>query len=114
MTIIIAGSIDMAPENVQKALETGEPLITGAKTQDGCLNYEWTIDPSTAGRIWVYERWASQEALANHFQNHWYTDMRDALGGFGITGTSIQKYRVDAEEPVYDETMTPRADFFTV
>jgi hypothetical protein len=23
------------------------------------------------------------------------------------------KYRIDLAEPVYDETMTPRADFFT-
>lgn len=114
MTIIIAGSIDMAPENVAGALATGEPLITGAKTQDGCLNYEWTADPATPGRIWVYERWSGEQALSNHFQNQWYLRMRDELGGFGITGTDIQKYRVDAEESVYDETMTPRADFFTV
>ena len=29
-------------------------------------------------------------------------------------GPATAKYRVDVEEPVYDSTMTPRADFFTL
>ena len=39
--------------------------------------------------------------------------MRDNIGSYGITGSEVHKYRVDLMEPVYDETMTPRADFFT-
>ena len=39
--------------------------------------------------------------------------MRDALGGFGLLGAETFKYLVEIQEPVYDETMTPRADFFT-
>ena len=35
------------------------------------------------------------------------------LGQHGITGSQISKFRVDLEEPVYDDTGTPRADFFT-
>ena len=35
------------------------------------------------------------------------------LGAHGITGSQISKFRVDLEEPVYDGTGTPRADFFT-
>jgi len=31
----------------------------------------------------------------------------------GIVGTDVKKYRCDLSEPVYDATMTPRADFFT-
>ena len=39
--------------------------------------------------------------------------MREAIGRFGILNADTAKYRVDLEEPVYDETFTPRADFFT-
>ena len=39
--------------------------------------------------------------------------MRDLLVGGGIVGTDTKKYRCDLSEPVYDETFTPRADFFT-
>ena len=36
-----------------------------------------------------------------------------AFGSFGLIAADTKKYRVDLEEPVYDETFTPRADFFT-
>jgi hypothetical protein len=39
--------------------------------------------------------------------------MRVALAQFGIRGADVLKYRIDAAEPVYDETGTARADFFT-
>ena len=51
--------------------------------------------------------------LQNHFNNHWYQDMRVALAQFGIKGADVLKYRIELAEPVYDETGTARADFFT-
>jgi quinol monooxygenase YgiN len=111
--IIISGTVDLPPENLEKALAAGKPLIEGALTQEGCLDYDWCPEPLHPGRIRVFERWASEEALASHFQNRWYNEMREALGQFGIISADTAKYRVDVTEPVYDETFTPRADFFT-
>ena len=111
--IIISGTIEMPPENVAPALEAGRPLIEGALTEEGCLDYDWCPDPLHPGRIRVFERWESEAALAAHFECDWYLKMRDNIGSFGITGSDVSKYRVDLAEPVYDETMTPRADFFT-
>jgi quinol monooxygenase YgiN len=111
--IIISGTIDMPPENALKAIETARPLIEGALTEEGCLDYDWCPNPLVPGRIRVFERWASEEALAAHFQTEWYLKMREHIGGFGLIGAETAKYRVDAEEPVYDETFTPRADFFS-
>lgn len=111
--IIISGTIDMPPENVEAALEAGKPLIEGALTQPGCLDYDWCPEPLHPGRIRVFERWDSEESLASHFQDRWYNEMREALGQFGIINADTAKYRVDLSEPVYDETFTARADFFT-
>ena len=111
--IIISGTVDLPPENLEAALAAGEPLIAGALTQPGCLDYDWCPDPRHPGRIRVFERWESEEALARHFDNHWYKDMRENIGKFGLIAADTAKYRVDLSEPVYDETMTPRADFFT-
>ena len=113
MKIIISGTVDIDPEKMSAAMTAGKPLIDGALTQDGCLDYDWCPDPTTEGRIRVFERWASQEALSNHFDNHWYTDMRDAIGSFGLRSADVLKYKVELEEPIYDETGTPRADFLT-
>lgn len=111
--IIISGTVDLPPENLEAALAAGKPLIEGALTEEGCLDYDWCPEPLTPGRLRVFERWESEEALAAHFQTRWYTEMRDTIGKFGIIAADTAKYRVDLEEPVYDETMTARADFFT-
>lgn len=111
--IIISGTVDLPPEKLEAALAAAKPLIEGALTEPGCLDYDWCPDPLNPGRLRVFERWESEEALAFHFENEWYLRMRETLGSFGLLGASTAKYRVDLEEPVYDETMTPRADFFT-
>ena len=113
MKIIISGTVDIDPEQMEAAMTAAKPLIEGALTQEGIMDYDWCPDPLTPGRIRVFERWESQQALENHFNNHWYQDMRVALAQFGIRGADVLKYRIDAAEPVYDETGTARADFFT-
>ena len=42
-----------------------------------------------------------------------YKNMRDTIPQYGVTAVEVLKYRIDLVEPVYDETATPRADFFT-
>ncbi|MFP6806750.1 MAG: antibiotic biosynthesis monooxygenase [Pseudomonadales bacterium] len=111
--MIISGTVDIDPERMDEAMIAARPLIVGALTQDGCMDYDWCPDPITAGRIRVFERWTDEKALSNHFNNHWYTDMRDAMGGFDVRSADVLKYRIEIAEPVYDNTGTPRADFFT-
>ena len=111
--IIISGTIDMPAENIGPALEEARPLIDGALAEKGCLDYDWCPDPRVPGRIRVFERWETQEDLHAHLNDEWYFNMRDCLGRYGITGAETYKYRVDIQEPVYDESGVARADFFT-
>ncbi len=111
--IIISGTVDLPPEKMDEALATAKPLIEGALTEKGCLDYDWCPDPLTRGRIRVFERWETEADLQAHFDDRWYKDMRDTLGQFGILGAETYKYKVDIQESVYDESGTPRADFFT-
>jgi quinol monooxygenase YgiN len=111
--IIISGTVDLPPDRLEAALAAAKPLIEGALTEPGCLDYDWCPDPLHPGRIRVFERWVDEASLTSHFQTHWYLEMRDTLGSFGILAAETAKYRVDLSEPVYDTTGTPRADFFT-
>jgi len=113
MKIIISGTVDIDPEQMAAAMAAAKPLIEGALSQEGILDYDWCPDPLVAGRIRVFERWVDTASLQNHFNNHWYQDMRVALSQFGIKGADVLKYRIELAEPVYDETGTARADFFT-
>ena len=90
------------------------PLQMATREQEpGCLAYCFAPDPGVPGRIQVYELWADEASLAAHFTHPNYLNMRDWLGSVGLKGADNKKYRVDLAEPVYDDTRTPRADFFT-
>lgn len=115
MGIIIAGDIDVEPGTEAQLLIDAQPHIAAALEEPGCLAYSWAVNPARPGRILVFEEWADEAALAGHLAGAPYRDMGAHLGrGQGITGFSVQKYRFDKAEPVYDESETPRADFFTL
>ena len=113
--IIIAGTIDLAdPSNREEAMRSAGPLQQKTRSEEpGCHAYVFAPDPCVEGRICVYELWEDEASLAAHFQHANYLNMRTALGQIGLKGADNKKYRVDLSEPVYDTTMTPRADFFT-
>ena len=114
MTIIIWAQADIAPDEAHMLIEGAKPLIDAALAEPGCEAYSWAHDPFTPGRVHVFERWASEEALAAHFKNPAYTEMGAHLRSRGPITIVSRKFRVDAEGPIYDDTRTPRADFFNL
>lgn len=111
--IIIAGTIELDPERRDEALTKAQPHIDGALGQAGCEAYTWAADHDSQGRVEVFERWSGESELAAHFEGPHYKAMLATLGGFGLRGVDVSKYRVDLREPVYDADNKPRADFFT-
>ncbi|MEE2891656.1 MAG: putative quinol monooxygenase [Pseudomonadota bacterium] len=109
--ILIAGTIDVDPEQRDAALAEARPYIEGALTQEGCLAYTWTADPERPERIHVFEEWTSGEALEAHFGNRYYADMRRHLGRCGIRGAETHKYLVADKAPVYDSSGVATAAF---
>ena len=113
--IIIAGEIDLDdPAGRAAGLEQSIPLQLATREQEpGCEASVCAADPCIERRIIVYELWENEAALAPHFDHENYFNMGGLLRGLGISATN-NKYRCDLREPVYDDTRTPRADFFTV
>lgn len=113
--IIIAGYIDFTDEAARNAaVEASQPLQQATRDDEpGCGAYCFAADPCVANRVQVYELWDDEASLAAHFEHENYFGMRTMLGEMGLTGADNKKFRVDLAEPVYDDTRTPRADFFT-
>ncbi len=111
--ILIAGTVDVDPDQRDAALEAGRPHMEATRAQKGCVDYVWSADGLVPGRIYVYERWESQEALEAHFAGPHYLAMRDTMAAHGLRGADVSKYRPDLSGPVYDSQGRPRADFFT-
>ncbi|NLR73206.1 antibiotic biosynthesis monooxygenase [Novosphingobium sp. ERN07] len=113
MTILITAVMDLDPEAADRILRDSRPLIEASLAEPGCEAYSWALDPLTPGRVHVFERWTDEAALAHHFSLPNYTEMRSQLRSAGPVVSTSRKYLVAHDEPVYDETGTPRADFFT-
>jgi quinol monooxygenase YgiN len=111
--IIIAGTVDVDPEQRGEALVAGRPHMEATRAQAGCLDYTWTADELTPGRIYVFERWESQADLQAHFEGPHYLAMRNTIASFGLVRADVLKYRPEISEPVYDSTGKARADFFS-
>ena len=116
MTVIIAGTMDLEdPSQMKEMLLSARPYIEGALAEEGCIEYAWTEDHLNPGRLYVYEEWTSSDTLEAHLQSHWYRDMGAHLSQYPRKERQrvIKKYRVDLEEPVYDDTGVARGHFFT-
>ena len=111
--IIIAGTVDVDPARRDEALVAGRPHMESTRSQKGCLDYNWSADGLVPGRIYVYERWETQDDLAAHLSGPYYLAMRDTIAAHGLRGADVFKCRPAIAEPVYDEKGVPRADFFT-
>jgi quinol monooxygenase YgiN len=112
MTVIVAGTVDFAPESAAPAAIGANPHIDAAYAEPGCLCYAWTLDPLTPGRVRVFEEWDSADNLAAHLAGDAYRSMLEHLRSFTILAATTRKYRVDRSCPVYDSQGVPRADFF--
>jgi len=113
MTVLINGTMHMPSGVRETTLAETAHLVVETRTQAGCLHYVWSADPTSATRVYVYEKWASVEALAAHLAGPYYQNMLGVLGKSGVTDVEVLKYKVAVEEPVYDPQGRPRADFFT-
>jgi len=113
MTVLIAGTVQIPAGDREKALAESADLVAETRTQQGCLHYVWSADPTSATRVYVYENWASVDDLAAHLAGPYYMQMLGILGKYEVTDTQVSKYKVALEEPVYDPEGRPRADFFT-
>ena len=87
--------------------------IDGALTEPGCVAYSWTQCHLIPGRVMVYEEWTSSENLEAHLNSHFYRDMGGHLSSFERVQTTapILKYRVELQEPVYDENGVAKGHF---
>ena len=113
MTILIAGTVEMAPQDRDKALADAATLMADTRAQSGCVHYVWSADPTSEKRIYVYEYWDTTEDLAAHLAGPFYAQMLALLGKYSAENAEVSKFRIDLEEPVYDPQGKPRADFFT-
>jgi quinol monooxygenase YgiN len=61
--LIVAGWLRVDPADREPFVRDGQRLVRAARAAPGCLDFAFTADSVDAGRIDVYERWASEAEL---------------------------------------------------
>jgi len=112
--IVLAGTGEFATRQGRDEClaASGQYQEPTRRDEPGCLAYYFAADPVVETCMVVYELWADEAALAAHFQHRNYRHMGAHFAKHGFVQGNFKKYRVDRSEQVYDDTFTPRADFF--
>jgi quinol monooxygenase YgiN len=99
---VIAGWIDVDPAGVETLLEAAVIMMAETRKEPGNLEYSFSADPATPGRIRVFERWRSDADLRGHFDSPHMTVFQQALGRAGVRGRDLARFHVSAVGPVFE------------
>ena len=111
MKLIIAAQIEVAAERRDAALSAASPIISSILLQEGCVRYDWAADCRTSGLIIVFEEWASQDALDQHFAGPNFGKMNALLAEIGIKSAAAKKYSIEREGSVFNADGVPTSKF---
>lgn len=100
MTLIIAGTVRVPPENVERFKPHMDAMLAASRAEDGCLVYSYAVDVEDAGLIRVFEAWRDQAALDAHFKTPHLAEWRAAWPAFGVSDRRLVAYDVAAERPL--------------
>jgi quinol monooxygenase YgiN len=66
--LIVAGYFDVEPEQRDEFISDRVEAMARSRAEPGCISYAFTGDPIDLGRVLLFERWESKEALAVHLE----------------------------------------------
>jgi quinol monooxygenase YgiN len=94
--VIISGVFEVEPSQREAFLTARTESMRRSRAEPGCLEYVFSADPLEPGRVVLFERWESSEALDAHLAG-----MRDWPRPDGpqvaTTSSRLMRYDVTGE-----------------
>ena len=100
MTLIVAGTIRVPPQNLEAFRPHMLAMMTATRAEDGCLAYSYAEDVAEPGLIRVFEAWTSQAALDAHFNAPHLADWRASWPRYGVGERALVAYEVASQREV--------------
>jgi quinol monooxygenase YgiN len=94
--VIVAGHITVEPQQREAYLAGCVSVVEQARGTAGCLDFAITADLIDAGRVNIFERWASQAAV-DAFRGSGPSDEQ----GAAMRSASVAEYDVAAVRSVF-------------
>ncbi len=100
MTLIIAGTVRVPPENLEAFRPHMMAMLTASRAEDGCYEYSYAVDVADPGLVRIYEAWRDQAALDAHFQTPHMATWRSHWPAFGVSDRKLFAYETASERPL--------------
>jgi len=100
MTVIVAGTVRVPPENVDSFRPQMAAMIAASRAEGGCEAYAYAEDVVEPGLMHVFEVWRDQAALEAHFQTSHMAAWRAAWPAVGVSDRRLTKYEVAGQRPL--------------
>lgn len=100
MSLIVAGTIRVPPENLNGFRPHMLEMIAASQAEDGCLAYAYAQDVAEPGLIRVFEAWRDQHALDAHVKTDHIARWRAAWPRFGVFDRHLMAYEIAAERQI--------------
>ncbi len=97
--LVIGGTFEIDSTRRDDFIAAASVVMAATRAEEGCEHYAFSADLQDPGRIHLFERWTSQEALAQHVQSAHIAEFRESVAGMFIS-SSVLKYGVDSEGPI--------------
>jgi quinol monooxygenase YgiN len=94
MTIIVAGALHVEPAEREAYLAERLAIIAHARAAPGCMDFSLSPDVLDAGRINVYERWVSRDALRAYRA----ADGPELDDRIALTAASVELHQISSTE----------------
>jgi quinol monooxygenase YgiN len=97
--LIVAGYMDVEPAARDEFLAGMVAGMTTSRAEPGCLDYVLSPDPIDPGRVRLFERWESKEALGVHLAKI-AERQAGASGPSPVKAVEILQYEIGATGPI--------------
>ncbi len=94
MSVIIAGTVRVPPQNLAGIRPHMDAMLAGSRAEAGCVEYSYAEDVIEPGLIRVFEVWRDQAAVDEHFASPHMKAWRAAWPSFGVSDRRLLAYEV--------------------
>ncbi len=98
--LLIVGTFRLPPAKLANAWPIMEQMVSGSRSEDGCLHYSYAPDLIEPGLIHVKEMWRDRAALEAHFASEYVEEWRKAWPMLGIGERSLHLYEVGEHQEI--------------
>jgi quinol monooxygenase YgiN len=97
--LIVAGTLDVDPGQRDEFLAGRKEGVLATRSEPGCIEYVFSADLIDPGRVRIFERWESKDALAGHLAAMSQAP-RPTGPGVAVLGRDLVQYEIASQGPL--------------